>query len=166
MCADLTPDMIYLIDIEQTTDGPQRATCKAFPELAAFGADRKQARRNAVGALEKAISARIARGRPLPQPATERQIDRHKGAKIKLSVMAVQKCTLYVALRQSGLDRAELTRRLGWPREAVDSLFRLDHPSRMDHIETAFEMLQRDVGGQVARRRRAEAAWTKFQTDR
>jgi antitoxin HicB len=157
--------MIYLFDIEPAADGSQRATCKAFPELAAFGADRKLARKNAVAALEKAISARMAHGRPMPQPATEGQIYRHKGARTKLSLMAIQKCMLYLALRQSGLDRAELTRRLGWPREAVDSLFRLDHPSRMDHIDAAFKMLQRDAGGQVARRRRAEAAWAKVQTD-
>lgn len=163
---DLWPYMIYLIDIEPTIDGSQRATCKAFPELAALGADRKQARKNAVVALERAISARIAQGRALPKPATEAQIGRHKSAKIKLSLMAFQKCTLYLALRQSGLDRAELARRLGWPREAVDSLLRLDHPSRIDHIEAAFKMLQRDVGGQVARRRRAEAAWAKVQSDR
>jgi antitoxin HicB len=157
--------MIYLIDIESAADGSLRATCKAFPEFAAVGADRKQVRRNAAVVLEKAISARIAKGSSLPQPATEGQIWRHKGAKVKLSLLAIQKCMLYLALKQSGLDRAELARRLGWPREAVDSLLRLDHPSRLDHIETAFEMLQRDAGGQVARKRRAEAAWAKVQTD-
>lgn len=158
--------MIYLIDIAPAAGGAQRASCKAFPELAAFGADRKQARKNAVGALEKAISARIAHGHTLPKPATEAQIERHKGARIKLPQLATQKCMLYLALRQSGVDRAELARRLGWPREAVDGLFRLDHPSRIDHIEAAFKMLRRDVGGQVARQRRAEAAWAKVQTDR
>jgi antitoxin HicB len=75
----------------------------------------------------------------------------------------LQKCALYLALRQSGLDRAELARRLGWPREAVDNLLRPDRPSRLDHIETAFSMLRKDIGGQVARRRRAEAAWTRLQ---
>lgn len=158
-------DMIYLIDIEPTDDRAQRATFRAFPEIAAAGADRKQARRNAVVALEKAISARIAHGRPLPQPATERQVDRHKGAHIKLPQLAMQKCMLYLALRQAGLERTELARRLGWPREAVDSLLRLDHPSRMDHIDAAFKMLQPNTGGQVARRRRAEAAWARIHPD-
>lgn len=150
--------MIYLIDIEPTADDSQRATCKAFPEFAAVGADRKQARRNALGALERTISARIVHGRALPKPATEGQIERHKGGPIKLSLLSAQKCMLYLALRRSGLDHAELARRLGWPREAVDSLLRLEHPSRIDHIETAFKMLQRDAGGHAARRRRAEAA--------
>lgn len=157
--------MIYLIDIEWMAKGSRRATCKAFPEVAVVAPDRKQVRRSVAVALEKAIAARIAKGSPLPKPATEGQIWRHTGAKVELSVMIAQKCSLYLALRQSGLDRAELARRLGWPREAVDSLLRLDRPSRLDHIETAFEMLQRDAGGQVARRRRAEAAWAKVQTD-
>lgn len=158
--------MIYLIDIQTTAGGSQRATCKAFPEFAAVGADRKHVRRNAAVALERVIALRIAQGRSLPKPATEGQIERHKDAKIKLSLMTEQKCSLYRALKQSGLDRAELARRLGWPREAVDSLLRPDHPSRIDHVEAAFKMLQRDAGGDVARRRRAEAAWAKVQTDR
>ena len=156
--------MIYLINIE-SAGGTHRAICKAFPEFAAFGADRKQARRNATGALEKVIAARIAQGQPLPKPATEKQIDRHTGGSIKLTQLAIQKCMLYLALRESGLDRNELARRLGWPREAIDNLLQLDHPTRMDHIDAAFRMLQRDAGGQASRRRRAEAAWTKVQTD-
>jgi antitoxin HicB len=156
--------MIYLINIE-SAGGTHRVICQAFPEFAAFGVDRKHARRNATGALEKVISARIARGQPLPKPATDKQVDRHTGGKIKLTQLAIQKCMLYMALKQSGLDRNELARRLGWPREAVDSLLRLEHPTRMDHIDAAFRMLQRDVGGQVARRRKAEAAWARVQTD-
>ena len=82
--------MIYLIDIERTTDGSHRATCKAFPEFATLGADRKQARRNALAALARTISARIAHGRSLPKPATDGQSERHKGARIKLSEMAAR----------------------------------------------------------------------------
>ena len=157
--------MIYLIDIERLANGTQRATCKAFPEFTALGRDRKHVRRNAAVLLEKVIAARLNQGRPLPKPATEGQVERHTDAVIKLQEMAVQKCLLYFALKQSGLDRAELARRLGWSREAVDGLFNLDHPSRLDHIDTAFKMLQRDVGGQVARKLRAEAAFAKVRTD-
>jgi antitoxin HicB len=161
---DSWPGMIYLIDIT-TVGGSQRATCKVFPEFVAVGHDRKQVRRNAAVVLEKVITARIVQGRGLPKPASEGQIERHHDAKVELSLMTAQKCSLYMALKKSGLDRAELARRLGWPREAVDSLLRPDHPSRIDHVEDAFKMLQRDEGGQVARKRRAEAAWAKVQTD-
>ncbi|MCO5159887.1 MAG: hypothetical protein M9939_02020 [Mesorhizobium sp.] len=39
------------------------------------------------------------------------------------------------------MTRAELARRLGWHREQVDRLFRLDHKSRLDQLESAFKAL-------------------------
>jgi hypothetical protein len=80
--------------------------------------------------------------------------------------MTERKCSLYQALKKSGLDSAELARLLGSSRGAVDSLLRPDHPSRLDHIEAALNMLRRDEGGQAARRRKAEAAWAKVQGER
>jgi antitoxin HicB len=50
-----------------------------------------------------------------------------------------------MAMRDAGVTRAELARRLGWHREQVDRLFRLDHASRIDRIEAAFEKLDRNV---------------------
>ena len=40
---------------------------------------------------------------------------------------------------QQGVIRAELVRRLEWNRESVDRLFRLDHASRLEQIEAAFQ---------------------------
>ena len=106
--------MIYLIDIELDTDGSLLATCKAFPELTTFGKDKAQVWKNALGALEEAIAARIDDGDPLPAPATEAQIKRHKGVWVKLPLMTSLKCMLYSALREAGMNRAELARRLDW----------------------------------------------------
>jgi antitoxin HicB len=145
--------MIYLIDIEPDTDGSLLATCKAFPELTTFGADKAQVWKSALGALEEAIAARIDDGDPLPAPATEAQIKRHKAVWVKLPLMTSLKCMLYSALRESGMNRAELARRLDWHRESVDRLFRLDHASRVDQIEAAFKVLQQDVDVRVTHKR-------------
>jgi len=145
--------MIYLIDIEPDTDGSLLATCKAFSELTTFGTDKAQVWKNALGALEEAIAARIDDGDPLPAPATEAQIKRHKGVWVKLPLMTSLKCMLYSALRESGMNRAELARRLDWHRESVDRLFRLDHASRVDQIEAAFKVLQQDVDVRVTHKR-------------
>jgi antitoxin HicB len=150
--------MIYLIDIEPDTNGSLLATCKAFPELTTFGEDKAQAWKNALGALEEAIAARIDDGDPLPAPATEAQIKRHRGVWVKLPLMTAMKCMLYSALRVSGMSRAELARRLDWHRESVDRLFRLDHASRVDQIEAAFKALQQDVEVRVSHLRRTEVA--------
>jgi hypothetical protein len=53
------------------------------------------------------------------------------------------------ALRESGITRAELMRRLGWKHESVDRLFRLDHASRLDQIEAAFKALGKSMALEV-----------------
>jgi antitoxin HicB len=42
-------------------------------------------------------------------------------------------------------------RRLGWNRESVDHLFRLDHASRLDQLEAAFKALGRSVDVSIGR---------------
>jgi antitoxin HicB len=51
---------------------------------------------------------------------------------VKLPLLSALKMQLYTAVREAGISRAELARRLGWHREQVDRLFRLDHASRVD----------------------------------
>ncbi len=63
--------------------------------------------RNAVGALERAISARIAQGRPVPEPATEGQLERH--ADRALGHGGAEMHAL-LAMKQSGLDLERIPR--------------------------------------------------------
>jgi antitoxin HicB len=53
------------------------------------------------------------------------------------------KVQLYRCVRGAGITRAELARRLDWNRES-DRLFRLDHRSRLEQLESAFAALGRD----------------------
>jgi antitoxin HicB len=55
------------------------------------------------------------------------------------------KAQFYIVLHEAGVTRAEFQRRLGWHREQVDRLFRLDHASRRDQIEAAFKALAREI---------------------
>jgi antitoxin HicB len=61
---------------------------------------------------------------------------------VALPLMTSLKASLCRALRESGITRAELMRHLGWNRESVDRLFRLDHASRLGQIEAAFKALR------------------------
>ena len=144
--------MMYLIDLTSDTDGSLLASCRAFPELTTFGKDKDEASQNAIGALEEAVAARIADGDTLPRPATLADVKKHKGLVVKLPLMSSLKAHLYVALQESGVSRAQLARRLGWHREQVDRLFRLDHSSRLDQLEAAFAALQQDLDVRVTER--------------
>lgn len=144
--------MMYLIDLTLDNDGSLLATCRVFPELTTFGKDKDEALQNAIGALEEAIAARISDGDPLPRPPTLVEIKKHKGLAVKLPLMSALKAQLYMALQESSVSRAQLARRLGWHREQVDRLFRLDHSSRLDQLEAAFAALQQDLDIRVTER--------------
>jgi antitoxin HicB len=136
----------YLIETTPDDNGTLLVTCPAFPEVTTF-AERnpEQVLYHALAAIQEAIAARISDGDPLPRPATDPQRKRHRGLWVKLPLLIALKAQLYTAMRDAGVTRAELARRLGWHREQVDRLFRLDHASRLDQIEAAFEKLQRKI---------------------
>ncbi len=147
--------MIYLVQTEPDDNGTVMVTCPAFPEVTTFaecGPDMKaHVWRNGLGAIEEAIAARISDGEDVPQPATAAQIKKHKGVWVKLPLMTSLKVQLYNALRESEVaTRAELARRMNKPREQIDRLFRLDHHSRTDQIESAFKALHKDVDIRIA----------------
>jgi antitoxin HicB len=129
----------YPIRLEPDDNGTLLVTCPALPEVATFADDAADALGRAAGAIEEALAARIADGTDVPAPAVRR------GAAVALPLMTTLKVSLYRALRESGTTRAELTRRLGWNRESVERLFRLDHSSRLGQIEAAFRALGRSI---------------------
>jgi len=64
---------------------------------------------------------------------------------LRLTLQTTLKIELYLALRATGLTRADLQRRLGWQRESVDRLFRLGHNSKIEQIDEAFRAIGREI---------------------
>jgi antitoxin HicB len=133
----------YRIKLEPDDNGTLLVTCPALPEVTTFGDDEAGALRHAVGAIEEAIAARMAEGEDIPQ-------GHQRGPHLaRLPALAVLKIELYRQLREAGITRAELGRRLGWKRESIDRLFRLDHASRLEQLEAAFAALGHAVSVSV-----------------
>jgi antitoxin HicB len=109
-----------------------------------FGEDDTDALAHAVDAIEEALAARIADGEDIAPPP-----EWSRGRSVALPLMTSLKTSLYRTLRESGITRAELMRRLGWNRESIDRLFRLDHASRLDQIQAAFKALGKSVALEV-----------------
>jgi antitoxin HicB len=120
----------YLIKLEPDDNDTLRVTCPAPSEVATFGEDEADAVRRARDATPTS---------------------RSRGRAVALPLMAALKVSLYRSLREAGLTRAELMRRLGWNRESADCLFRLDHASRLDQLEAAFKALGRSVDMSIKR---------------
>ncbi len=126
--------MDYPIKLTRDDDGSLLATSKDFPELTTFGEDREDALRRAVGAIEEAIAGRIARRQEIPEPSKGRN-------RVHLPTQTEIKVLLYNAMREQGVRKSELARRLRCHTPQVDRLLNLRHASRMDQIESAFDAL-------------------------
>ncbi len=142
--------MIYLIDLALDDNGTFLIGSATFPELTSFAGTKAKAAVQGVRALEEAIAARINDGDHIPSPASAAELKRFQARRgnrlaLKLPLLTTLKVGLYNALQRKGITRAELARRLGWHREQVDRLFRLDHKSRLEQIEAAFAALDQDV---------------------
>jgi antitoxin HicB len=126
----------YRIELTPDDNGTVRVTCPRLPIVATFGEGEEDATRQAVDAIETALSNMIDDGEDVPSS------DRDG---VRLPLLTELKVNLYWALRDAGMTRAELGRRLGWNRESVDRLFRLDHRSRLEQLEAALAALGREV---------------------
>ena len=125
----------YAITLEDD-DGTVLATSPDFPELTTFGDDRDEAIARAVHALEEAIAARIhdRKDIPTPSPGDTYAI---------LPTLTSVKVMLYQGMRDQGVGKAELARRLGWHLPQVDRVLDVQHRSRLDMMDAALGAIGR-----------------------
>ena len=125
----------YPISLEDD-DGTVMATSRDFPEPTTFGDDRDEALARALDALEEAIAARIHDGREIPSPSRGRQ-------RASLPTLTAIKVILYRGMRDQGIGKAELARRLGWHLPQVDRVLDVQHRSRLDRMDAALKAIGR-----------------------
>ena len=101
--------------------GNLRATSPDFPELTIFGDHR-----------EGAIAARIHDRKDIPKPP------RGETGAI-LATLTSFKEILYQGIRDQGVGKAELARRLGWHTHQVNRVLDLQHRSRLASMATALK---------------------------
>lgn len=127
----------YPVTLEKD-DESVLVTSPDFPELNSFGMDKEEAKARAVDALEEAIAARIHDGLDIPLPSTGRDV-------AVLPTLTAIKVMLYRGMREQGIGKAELARRLGWHLPQVDRALDVQHNSRMDQMDAAMSAIGRHV---------------------
>lgn len=105
-----------------------------------------EAEEMAADAIHTMIRELIRQGKDVPRPSKPRG---RKVRFIRLPALAAAKATLWEVFQASGVNKAELARRLGMPKTNVDRLFDLDNHSRLDQIEAAFAVLGKRIALQV-----------------
>jgi antitoxin HicB len=125
--ATLTPD----------PDGGFTVTFRDVPEAITEGGGREEALLRAQDALESALAMYIAAKAPLPSPSRAEAGEEM----VPLSALGMAKTALYEAMREQGVGRAELVRRLRWHFPQVNRVLDPRHASRMEHVEAALAAL-------------------------
>lgn len=106
------------------------------PEAITFGEDEADALLRAVDALESAMMVYIEDRRDLPKPSLA-----ERRPVVSVGTEAAMKLSVYQAMREAGLRKADLARRLGWHGPQIDRLLDLRHASRVDQIDAALAAL-------------------------
>jgi antitoxin HicB len=129
----------YPVELTPDDNGTILVTCPDLPEVATFGEDEKDALGYAVGAIEEALAARMSDRQDIPLPTGDKE------PLVRLSMQIGLKVMLYVAMREAGVNKAELARRMGMARQHADRLLNLNHASRLDALDAAFRVLGKEV---------------------
>jgi antitoxin HicB len=122
--AALTPD----------PDGGFTVTFRDVPEAITEGDTREEILLRAEDALESALAMYVA----AKEPSSEAEADE---VMVPLSALGMAKAALYEAMREQGIGRAELARRLRWHLPQINRVLDLRHASRMEHVEAALAAL-------------------------
>ena len=129
---------VYAALLEPEPEGGFTVT---FPDIgygATYGATWDEALRQAEDMLEEAVLGIIAHNEevPAPSPARGRPL-------VRLPALTAAKLEVYLAMRQAGLDAAQLAQRLGWPPKKITHIFDGYHVVRLEQLEAALAALGR-----------------------
>jgi antitoxin HicB len=130
------PVLIYPVELMPDDNGTVMVTFPDIPEAVTYGEDEDEALLRAVDALEAMLAAYMDDRQAIPKPSP---LDGRKG--VLLPVLTSAKVMLYMAMREAGVKKAQLARRMGIHASQADRLLNLDHASRIEEIERAFNVL-------------------------
>jgi antitoxin HicB len=104
------------------------------PQAHTFGDTMDEAQAMAAEALELALTFYTEKGTDLPEPGKLKRGMRM----VRVPALSEAKFRLYSALRDAGLKKIELARRMKISPGQVDRLLDITHNSKLDQMEAAF----------------------------
>ena len=123
--------------LRRAKEGGYVVTFRDVPEAITQGEDRADALVNAIDALETALEFYSDSLSDLPRSSKPRG----REVLVRPSASACMKFAVYQTMRERGVRKAELARRLGWHLPQINRLLDLHHASRLDQAEAALQVL-------------------------
>lgn len=136
----------YPVVLQKDSNDTILVTFPDVPEAHTFGDDEAEALLRAIDALETALSFYTDEGVDLPRASAGVAGQRT----VRPTAQACIALAIYQTMRDQGVRKSELARRLGWHMPQVDRLLNPNHASRLDQVEAALAVLGRRLAVEVA----------------
>ena len=131
----------YPARLRPDSTGELIVSFRDLPECLTSGADQAEALAEAADALEEAIAGRIDDAERIPVPSARRSGEHH----VAVLAGTAAKAALALALRESGLSRVAIAKRLGVDEKAVRRMLDPRHSTAVGRIETALRALGQEL---------------------
>lgn len=132
---------IYPADVERDESGYFLVTFPDFPEAGTDGETLEEALAEAADCLAEAVAGRIARTENIPK-AMRKQKGQYA---IATPAQIAAKAALYLTMKETGIDKSDLARRLGRNVKEVQCLLDPKQPSEIQHLEEALAAIGQEL---------------------
>jgi antitoxin HicB len=129
----------YPVAFKRAKEGGYLVSCRDLPALITQGEDMADALVQAADAMDKVFAAYMLGGVGFPAPSATRRGERL----IAPPAEALAKAALYVAMREAGISKVQLAKRLGVNEKEVRRLLDPHYGSKLPRIAQAIEALGR-----------------------
>jgi antitoxin HicB len=113
------------------------SSCRDIPEAHSAGDTVEELLANAVEGLELALTIYVDQSRPIPLPSAPVEGERV----VHLPTLVAAKVSLWNAMREAGMRKADLARLLKSSQTKVDRLVDFEHSSKIEQVDAALAAL-------------------------
>ena len=129
----------YAVHVMPAEEGGFVVSCRDLPQLITQGEDLVNALSEAADAMDEVFAAYMQGGFEFPTPTRVRK-DEHV---VSPPAETLAKAALYVAMRESGISKVQLAKRLGVDEKEVRRLLDPHYGSKLPRIAQAIGLLGR-----------------------
>jgi len=127
----------YPVLLTPADEGGYVVTCRDLPELVTEGESIDDALEQAADAMDEVFATYLTEGLDLPPPSKARRREHL----VAPPAEAVAKAALYVAMREAGISKVQLAKRLGVDEKEVRRLLDPHYGSKLPRIAKAISLL-------------------------
>lgn len=136
----------YRVQLTPDDNDTILVTAPDFPGVITFGKNREEALRHAVGAFREMIASKIHNKEPIPAPSKIRPKDEF----VVLPLQTEMKIRMYESMRESGIRKSDLARKMKLHRQEIERLLDFEHATSLNKIESAFAAMGKTLKIEVA----------------